>query len=163
MTSSSLVLVFVVLYCIVLLLLLLFMFFRLFLVLQVNIMSGSCQGHVRVMSCQVRDMSGSCQGHVRVMSVSCQDHVRVMSGSCQGYKRVMSVGNYQYYCQFTCRLKTEGFSVLFYRKLETGAKKSKQVQNLIIHKRSLISTRSSWYSSDVTYSWAKHFDKVSLQ
>ena len=75
------------------------------------IMSGSSQGHVRV-------MSGSFQGHVRVMSGSCLGFVRVMSGSCLGYIRVLT-GSCQLgligIVQFTRRLETEGFSVLFFR------------------------------------------------
>ena len=50
-------------------------------------------------------MSGLCQGHVRV-SGSCQGHVRVIKGSCQ-------LGNVSIIFQFTRRLETEGFSVLF--------------------------------------------------
>ena len=60
-------------------------------------MSESCQGHVRV-------MSGSCQDHVSVMSGSCLGHVRAMTGSCQ--LEIISI------VKFTCRLETEGFSVL---------------------------------------------------
>ena len=51
-------------------------------------------------------MSRSCRGHVRVMSGSCQSHVRVIKGSCQ-------LGNVSIIFQFTRRLETEGFSVLF--------------------------------------------------
>ena len=50
-------------------------------------------------------MSGSRKGHVRVMSGSCQCHVRVLTGSCQ--LGIFSIVN------FTRRLETEGFSVLF--------------------------------------------------
>ena len=72
-------------------------------------MSGSCQGHVRV-------RTGSFQGRVRVMSGSCVGFIRVMSGSCLGYIRNL-IGSCQLglisILQFTRRLETEGFSVLF--------------------------------------------------
>ena len=73
-------------------------------------MSGSCQGHVRV-------RSGLCQSNVRVMCGFYQGHVRVVSGSCLGYIRVL-IGSCQLglisILQFTRRLETEGFSVLFF-------------------------------------------------
>ena len=51
-------------------------------------------------------MSGSSQGHVRVMSRSCQGHVRAMKGSCQ--LEIISI------VKFTRHLETEGFSVLLF-------------------------------------------------
>ena len=57
-------------------------------------MSGSCQGHFRV-------ISGLFQGYFR----SCWGHVRVMTGSFQ--LGIIS------FVKFTRRLETEGFSVLF--------------------------------------------------
>ena len=70
-------------------------------------MSGSSQSNVRVRSFQghVRVMSGSCLGFVRVISGSCMGYIRVLTGSCQlGLIGIV---------QFTCRLETEGFLVLF--------------------------------------------------
>ena len=44
-----------------------------------DVRSGSCQGHVKVISGLCR---GSCQGHIRVMLRLSQGYVRVMLQSC---------------------------------------------------------------------------------
>ena len=77
-------------------------------------MSGSCQGIIRVLSgsCHIRVMSGSCRGHVRVILGVISGLFQVMLGSCQGYDRVFQLGIISF-VNYTRRLETEGFSVLF--------------------------------------------------
>ena len=45
--------------------------------------------------------------------------------------------------------------------VEGGWKKSRQAQNLAISRKSTILIRSSWYSSNKTYSWDDYFHQVS--
>ena len=56
-----------------------------------------------------------------------------------------------------------GFEFQVWLGIRDWCKKTELTQELTINKKFLFSLWSSWYSSNITYLWAKHFDKVSLQ